>query len=329
MILAGDIGGTNTRLAFFTVEENRLISVIEETFPSRIHSGLAEIVEQFLSAHKLSPAIACFGIAGPVKNGRGETTNLPWIVDARLLINELRIPTVLLINDLEATAYGVTILEPTELAVLNTGAPDAVGNAAVIAAGTGLGEAGLYWDGQRYHPFATEGGHTDFAPRSPLELELLRFLLAKFERVSYERVLSGPGLVNIYQFLRETGRGDEPAWLAEELRLHDPAAVITQAALAERSALCTQALDLFVSIYGAEAGNLALKMMATGGVFIGGGIAPKILPKLMTPTFMQAFLTKGRMRPVLEATPVRVILHGQTALWGAARCAVLHASGQA
>jgi glucokinase len=310
MILAGDIGGTHTRLAFFTVEGNRLISVSEETFPSRIHSGLAEIVKQFLSTHKLSCSIACFGIAGPVKNGRGETTNLPWIVDAGLLTDELDIPTVLLINDLEATAYGVTILEPSDWTVINVGAPDAAGNAAVIAAGTGLGEAGLYWNGQSYRPFATEGGHVDFAPR-------------------YERVLSGPGLVNIYQFLRETGRGDEPAWLAEELRLHDPAAVITQAALAERSTLCTQALELFVSIYGAEAGNLALKMMATGGVFIGGGIAPKILPKLMTPTFLQAFLTKGRMQPLLEAIPVRVILHGQTALLGAARCATLHASRQA
>jgi glucokinase len=329
MILAGDIGGTHTRLAFFTVEGNRLISVSEETFPSRIHSGLAEIVKQFLSTHKLSCSIACFGIAGPVKNGRGETTNLPWIVDAGLLTDELDIPTVLLINDLEATAYGVTILEPSDWTVINVGAPDAAGNAAVIAAGTGLGEAGLYWNGQSYRPFATEGGHVDFAPRSPLELELLHFLLTKFNRVSYERVLSGPGLVNIYQFLRETGRGDEPAWLAEELRLHDPAAVITQAALAERSTLCTQALELFVSIYGAEAGNLALKMMATGGVFIGGGIAPKILPKLMTPTFLQAFLTKGRMQPLLEAIPVRVILHGQTALLGAARCATLHASRQA
>lgn len=326
MILAGDIGGTHTRLAFFPKERSRLISVTEETFPSRVHNGLAEIAQRFLSAHKLSPTIACFGIAGPVKNGRVETTNLPWIVDARLLSSELDIPTVLVINDLEASAYGVTVLKPTEWEVLNTGAPNAVGNAAVIAAGTGLGEAGLYWNGQSYRPFATEGGHTDFAPRSPLELELLRFLLAKFDRVSYERVLSGPGLVNIYQFLRETGRGDEPAWLAEELRIHDPAAVITQAALAERSALCEQALDLFVSIYGAEAGNLTLKMMATGGIFIGGGIAPKILPKLMTPTFMQAFLTKGRMRPVLEATPVRVILHSQTALLGAARCAMLHVS---
>lgn len=328
MILAGDIGGTNTRLAFFIVEGSRLTSVFEETFPSRMHSGLGEIAKQFLSAHNLSPSIACFGIAGPVKNGRVETTNLPWLVDAQLLTNELHIPTVLLINDLEATAYGVTILDSTEWVVLNAGVPDAVGNAAVIAAGTGLGEAGLYWNGQSYRPFATEGGHTDFAPRSQLECELLNFLLGKFEHVSYERVLSGPGLVNIYQFLRETGRGDEPAWLAEELRLHDPAAVITQATLAERSALCVQALDLFVSIYGAEAGNLTLKMMATGGVFVGGGIAPKILPKLMTPTFMQAFFAKGRMRPVLEATPVRVILYDQTALLGAARCAVLHASGQ-
>lgn len=227
MILAGDIGGTNTRLAFFIVEGSRLTSVFEETFPSRMHRGLDEIAKQFLSAHNLSPSIACFGIAGPVKNGRGETTNLPWLVDARFLTNELHIPTVLLINDLEATAYGVTILDPTEWVVLNAGVPDAVGNAAVIAAGTGLGEAGLYWNGQRYRPFATEGGHTDFAPRSQLESELLNFLLGRFEHVSYERVLSGPGLVNIYQFLLETGRGDEPAWLAEELRLNDPAAVIT------------------------------------------------------------------------------------------------------
>jgi glucokinase len=326
MILAGDIGGTHTRIAFFPEEGNHFASAIVETFSSRAYGGLTEIVKQFLSTRKLSPAIACFGIAGPVKNGRCEATNLPWIVDTRLLADELNIPTVLLINDLEATAYGVTILEPSDWTVLNVGASDAAGNAAIIAAGTGLGEAGLYWNGQSYHPFATEGGHVDFAPRSPLELELLNFLLTKFSRVSYERVLSGPGLVNIYQFLRETGRGDEPAWLTEELRAHDPAAVIAQAALAERSTLCTQALDLFVSIYGAEAGNLTLKMMATGGVFIGGGIAPKILPKLMTPTFMQAFLTKGRMSPLLEATPVRVILHKQTALLGAARCARLHTS---
>jgi glucokinase len=324
MILAGDIGGTHTRFAFFTAEGNRLISVIEETFPSRRHSGLGEIVEQFLPLHKLLCSTACFGIAGPVKHSRVETTNLPWIVDAQPLMRELHIPTVLLINDLEATAYGATTLAPTEWTVLNAGAPEAVGNAAVIAAGTGLGEAGFYWDGRLYRPFATEGGHTDFAPRTAVEIELLRFLLTQFEQVSYERVLSGPGLVNIYQFLRETGRGKEPAWLTEELRLHDPAAVITQTALAGRCALCKQALDLFVSLYGAEAGNLALKVMATGGLFIGGGIAPKILPKRTTPTFMSAFVAKGRMQPVVGAIPVRVILNDRTALFGAARCAMLH-----
>lgn len=328
MILAGDIGGTHTRLAFFTTEGHRLIPVIEETFSSRAHSGLSEVVSHFLAAHKLSVSTACFGMAGPVKNGRGETTNLPWVVDTRLLASDLGIHTVLLINDLEATAYGIATLEPTQWRVLNAGAPDAAGNAAVIAAGTGLGEAGLYWNGEYHRPFATEGGHTDFAPRSALELDLLQYLLARFDHVSYERVLSGPGLVNIYQFLRETGRGDEPTWLTEELRRDDPAAVITQAALVGRSALCVQALELFVSIYGAEAGNLALKVMATGGVFIGGGIAPKILPQLATPTFMQAFVAKGRMQPVLEAMAVRVILHEQTALFGAARCAVLHAPGQ-
>lgn len=322
MILAGDIGGTHTRLAFFTVAGDHLTAVVEETFPSRAHGGLAEIAASFLAVHQLLPTAACFGIAGPVKNGRCEATNLPWVVDASELAQTLRIPTVSVINDLEANAYGIATLTPMDFLTLNAGASDATGNAAVIAAGTGLGEAGLYWDGATHRPFATEGGHTDFAPRTSLEMELLHFLLTKFSRVSYERVLSGPGLVNIYQFLRDTGRSQEPTWLTEELQAPDPAAVITHAALTGRNALCEQALDLFVSLYGAEAGNLALKVMATGGVFIGGGIAPKIISKLTAPTFMEAFVTKGRMRPLLEAMPVRVILNEQTALFGAARCAI-------
>ena len=323
MILAGDIGGTHTRLAFCTQAADQLTVAVEETFPSRAYGGLAEIAASFLAAHQLLPTTACFGIAGPVKHGRCEATNLPWVVDASELAQTLRIPTVLLINDLEANAYGIAALAPTDFLVLNTGALDANGNAAVIAAGTGLGEAGLYWDGAVHRPFATEGGHTDFAPRTSLEIELLNFLLTKLARVSYERVLSGPGLVNIYQFLRDTRRSQEPAWLAEELRTQDPAAVITQAALSGRNVLCKQALDLFVSLYGAEAGNLALKIMATGGVFIGGGIAPKISSTLTTPTFMEAFTNKGRMRPLLEAMPVRVILNDRAALFGAARCAIL------
>jgi glucokinase len=326
MIIAGDIGGTHTRLAFFTVEGERLKCVAEETFPSRAHRGLAEIVSQFLSKRSVTISSACFGIAGPIKNGRCEATNLPWVVDARQLADTFGLPVVFLINDLEANAYGIATLAPTDYLVLNAGALDARGNAAVIAAGTGLGEAGLYWDGKVHHPFATEGGHVDFAPRTPLETELLHFLLRKHTRVSYERVLSGPGLFTLYQFLRETKRGEEPAWLTAELQQQNPAATITQAALAGRSALCEQALDLFVSLYGAEAGNLALKVMATAGVFIGGGIAPKIVQKLSTPLFMDAFRAKGRMQPVLEAIPVRVILNDQTALFGAARYAMLQTS---
>jgi len=325
MILAGDIGGTKTRLALFTAAEERLESCVEETFPSREHGGLDEIVRAFVSQQQVSVTHAGFGVAGPVKHSRSETTNLPWVVDARQLAGQLGIASVVLINDLEANAYGVAALEAKDFVILSHGAPDAEGNAAIIAAGTGLGEAGLYWDGAQHHPFACEGGHTDFAPRNELEIELLRYLLTRFTRVSYERVLSGPGLYNIYQFLRDTGRGKEPVWLTEELHEQDPAATISQAALTDRSALCVQALDLFVSLYGAEAGNLALKVMATGGLYVGGGIAPKILQKLQDSTFVQAFLTKGRMQPLLEAMPVRVILNDKTALLGAARCALLRA----
>ena len=325
MILAGDIGGTKTRLALFTATGERLESIVEETFPSREHSGLDEIVRAFVSQQQMSVTHAGFGVAGPVKHSRSETTNLPWVVDARQLAGQLGIASVVLINDLEANAYGVAALEAKDFVILSHGAPDAEGNAAIIAAGTGLGEAGLYWDGAQHHPFACEGGHTDFAPRNELEIELLRYLLTRFTRVSYERVLSGPGLYNIYQFLRDTGRGKEPVWLTEELREQDPAATISQAALTDRSALCVQALDLFVSLYGAEAGNLALKVMATGGLYVGGGIAPKILQKLQDSTFVQAFITKGRMQPLLEAMPVRVILNDKTALLGAARCALLRA----
>ncbi len=323
MILAGDIGGTKTRLAFFTVEGERLQSLVEETFPSRQYGGLDDIVRVFMSQQQVSVTHAGFGIAGPVKHGRCETTNLPWVVDARQLASQLGIASVALINDLEANAYGVAVLAAKDFVVLNQGAPDAGGNAAIIAAGTGLGEAGFYWDSVRHHPFACEGGHADFAPRNELETELLRYLLTRFAHVSYERVLSGPGLYNLYQFLRDTGRGTEPPWLTEELHQQDPAATISQAALSGRCALCVQALDLFVSLYGAEAGNLALKVMATGGLYVGGGIAPKIMQKLQDSTFMQAFTAKGRMQPLLEAMPVRVILNDKTALLGAARCARL------
>jgi glucokinase len=322
VILAGDIGGTNTRLALFRWEDERLKVAEEATFRSRDYGSLDEIAIKFISSRKLSIERASFGIAGPIKNGRCEATNLAWIVDSRQLAEKLAIEWVALINDLEANAYGITMLEANDFVVLNQGAPDAAGNAAIISAGTGLGEAGLFWDGKQHRPFACEGGHTDLAPRNELEMELLRYLLAKFRRVSYERAVSGPGLVNIYDFLRDTGRGQESPRLAEEMRRQNPAAVISKAAMDGTCPLSVQALDLFVSLYGAEAGNLALKIMSTGGVFVGGGIAPKILPKLTGPLFMEAFTTKGRMSPLLKAMPVRIIVNEKTALLGAARCAL-------
>jgi len=292
--------------------------VVEQTFSSRAHKSLNEIVDAFLREHQLPVERACFGVAGPVRAGTSKTSNLPWVVDASELAALFGIDSVGLINDVEANAYGLAGLKSKDFVLLNEGAPDAEGNAAIISAGTGLGEAGLHFEGTRRRPFASEGGHADFAPRDELQIELLRYLLEQFGHVSYERVLSGPGLLNIYKFLRYTGRGEEPAWLADELARHDPAAVITQVALTGKSDLCGQALDLFVSIYGAEAGNLALKVKATGGVFLGGGIAPKIIVKLKSASFMQAFAAKGRMQPLLEAIPVRVIMNDSAALVGAA-----------
>jgi len=300
--------------------------VAERTYRSREHHGLREIVSQFIAEHRLIIEYASFGIAGPVINGRVKTSNLPWVVDAREIAQDLGLDTTGLLNDLEANAYGIDALTAGDLAVLNEGAPDAVGNVAVISAGTGLGEAGLYWDGRHHRPFATEGGHADFAPRDETEIELLRYLLRFHEHVSYERVLSGPGLQNIYAFLRDTGRAVEKAAVVEQMGSADPAAVICAAALDGSCALSARSLELFVSIYGAAAGNLALKVMATGGVYIGGGIAPKILEKLQTGQFMDAFTAKGRFKPLCAAIPVRVVLNPGTALLGAARYAALQAS---
>ena len=320
MILAGDIGGTNTRLALLEMEDKWPRVIVEQTFPSREHKSLDEIVRQFLGEHGLTIKRACFGVAGPIRNRRSKPSNLPWVVDADQLATLFGFDAVTLVNDLEANAFGLVALEAKDFAVLNEGAPESEGNTAIISAGTGLGEAGLHFEGKMRRPFASEGGHADFAPRNELEIELLRYLIPQFHHVSYERVLSGPGLLNIYTFLRDTGRGEEAAWLADEMQEADPSAVITRAALEGKSELCMRALDLFVSIYGAEAGNLALKVNATGGVFLGGGIAPRIIDKLKSPAFMEAFTAKGRMRPLLEAVPVRVILNDMTALVGAALC---------
>lgn len=318
MILAGDIGGTSTRLALFDVAGGAQRTVARERYPSRNYTGLAEIVHAFTSAHQCELDAACFGIAGPVRQGRVETPNLPWVIEAASLATQLRLPRVTLLNDLEANAWGVFTLEDADFATLSAGVPAADGNAAIISAGTGLGEAGYYWDGSRLHPFASEGGHADFAPHDELTVELYRWLHRRYGHVSWERVVSGPGLVNIYTFLRDVKHITEPTVLTDAISSNDPAAAISKAALDETSELAVAALDLFVALYGAEAGNLALKMKATRGVWLGGGIAPKILARLTRPGFLEAFRDKGRFHAFLEAIPVRVILNDETALRGAA-----------
>jgi len=288
-------------------------------------------VLRFVAEVGVHPTIASFGIAGPVRNGRVEASNLPWVIEASRLAKELQLDSVSLINDLEAQAWGIQCLGPSDTVTLNQALPNSssmqnvAGNQAVVAAGTGLGEAGLIWDGERHHIFACEGGHGDFAPRNELEIDLLRYLLTRFGHVSYERIVSGPGLVNVYLFLKDTHRGEEPQWLRDEIAAGDPGAAISKAAVSGKASLAEQALDLWISIYGAEAGNMALKVLASGGIFLAGGIAPKILQKLSGPLFMEAFISKGRMQALLEGIPVRVITNEKNGLVGAACYGARHA----
>ena len=323
MILAGDIGGTNARLAYFQPQNGHLQLVSERIFPSREHKEFGEIVTRFVDDSGTHPEAACFGIAGPVRNGRVETSNLPWVIEQSRLAKQIHLSSTWLINDLEANAWGIGALASADLVPLNQGSAEAVGNQAVIAPGTGLGEAGLFWDGVRHEVFACEGGHTDFAPQDELQIELLRFLKARFGHVSYERILSGPGLVNGYEFLRDAKKGNESPDLADAMKNGDAAAAVSRAAMAGNDPLAEQALDLWIRVYGAEASNLALKAMSTGGLFLGGGISPKILPKLQGPLFMEAFLDKGRMRPLVESMPVHVVTNDKAGLLGAARCAAV------
>jgi glucokinase len=321
MILAGDIGATKTNLGFFKFEDGQLKTLLKEQLTNKNYSSFNEIVSNFVQSNNLEVTAACFGVAGPIRNERGEMTNLPWVIDKQELVHLLKIKNVWVINDLEANAYGISALTPDDFYTLNPGNPDQQGNAAVIAAGTGLGEAGLYWDGKRHHPFACEGGHVDFAPQNDLEIDLLKYLLKKFSHVSYEWIISGVGVYNIYQFLRDSGYEKEAPWFKKELSQKDAGVVITQAALKQRCPLCIKTMDMFASIYGAEAGNLALKMLALKGLYIGGGIAPKILSLIQQGSFMKAFLAKGRLKPIIETIPVKVILTDRTALLGAAVCA--------
>ncbi|HST53676.1 MAG TPA: glucokinase [Pyrinomonadaceae bacterium] len=325
MIIAGDIGGTKTNVALFEAEQEDLVRVVAvQSFPSGSYGSLDAILREFIAAHRPENLThACFGIAGPVVDGRVETSNLAWHVSGEKLAETLGIKSVGLVNDLEATAYGIEALRPEQLYTLNEGDGSRAGHRALIAAGTGLGMAGIFFDGQRFHPMPSEGGHVDFAPRNEEEFRMLVYLREKLGgRVSYERVLSGMGLFNIYSFLRDTGYADEPAWLAEEIASGDKSAAVSRAGLSGKCDLAVKSLDIFVELYGAMAGNLALLFKAVGGLYIGGGIAPKIIEKMKDGTFMQNYSDKGRMSGLVNSIPVRVILDDKTALYGAARYAL-------
>lgn len=322
LFLAGDIGGTKTRLALVEVNGTQVVIRRETSYASQRYAAFESLLGEFLSSGE-SVSDAAFGIAGPVLGGVAQATNLPWRIDATTLRQRFGFARCNLLNDLEATAYGLPALGEADLLTLQAGTPDVLGNAAVIAAGTGLGEAGLYWDGQSHRPFATEGGHTSFSPRNALECALLNHLQQRHhqhirEHVSWERVVSGMGLLDLYAFLLNYRHAATPSWLAEQMRDTDKAAAISAAALAGSDAICVETMQVFVSLYGAEAGNLALKVMSRGGLYVGGGIAPKILLLLQTGSFLAAFLDKGRMQPLLAAMPVKVILNDRAALYGPA-----------
>jgi len=317
-VLSGDIGGTKTRLAIIVVDGPRFRTEREQSYASRDYFLFEDLLGDFMRGADV-PGRAALGIAGPVQGGVAQTTNLPWRIDADVLQEKFGFGKCELLNDLEATASSLPALGADDLLTLQEGAPKgAEGNAAVIAAGTGLGEAGLFWDGERHHPFATEGGHASFSPSDDREVALLRHLQQRHAHVSWERIVSGPGLVSLHEFLCLHKSEDIPDWLQHEMHQGDAAAAIANAALSGRDEFCVETLDWFAHLYGAEAGNLALKVMSRGGLYLGGGIAPKILPCLQKGAFLDAFYNKGRMRPLLEAMPVKVILNDRAALYGAA-----------
>ena len=320
MILAGDVGGTKVHLALYDFNQGALVHLKDERFPAQDYEGLESIVRKFLgTCPQGNITAACFGVPGPVRQGRLKLTNLPWILDSVQLSSALDIPHLFLINDLEANGYGVAELKPNQIHTLNEGDRGAVGNRALVSAGTGLGEGVMAWDGRRHIPMASEGGHCDFAARNPLEVEMLQYLMRKLGgRVSFERVVSGLGIHNIYTFLRDVKKMHESPELRGRLQHEDPNAVIGELGDSGKDELCAKTLEVFVSAYGAEAGNMALKVLAVGGIYIGGGIAPKILKTMRSGTFMQAFTDKGRLSDLLIKTPVHIILESRCALMGAA-----------
>ncbi len=316
MLLAGDVGGTKTFVGLFERAATRPVTVDIKTFSTQQYASLGDIIDAYLVGLPAVPRLdaACFGVAGPVIEGTATLTNVPWQISAADVVQRFGVRHVGLLNDLESMAYSVAVLEPDELAIIQRGVPRIAANAAVIAAGTGLGEAFLHWIDGRFYPAPSEGGHADFAPHTERQIALLRMLTQEFGRAEWEHVISGPGLVNVHRFTH----GVTPCRAADLLRVEpDVAAAISASALEGRCDACVEALQIFVQVYGAEAGNLALRSVA-GAVFLGGGIAPKILPALQDGSFVRAFTAKGPMRDLLAAVPVHVILNPQAGLIGAA-----------
>ena len=318
-VLAADIGGTKTAVGLFSVSGKELQPIKENTYPSNEHPSFQAVLKRFLSDHQLPhPDRLSIGVAGPVLDGKVQVTNLPWVLDREQLIADTGVKEVSLINDLEATAYGLAGLNKEYMATIHPGHEQASGNIAVLAPGTGLGEAGLYWDGQGYRPFATEGGHCHFSPRNALDVELYQHLSERHQTVSWEHVISGRGIYRIYRFLRDIKGYKEPAWLTEKLSQDDPAAVISHTAMRELNDTCIETMKLFVGYIATEASNLVLKLKATGGLLLGGGISPKIFPLLKTDLFYEQFVHSHRMQDLLKEVPISVILNSHTALLGAA-----------
>ena len=332
MILAGDVGGTKVHLGLYSFVGGGLVQQREEKFPAVEYACLEDVVNAFLAKGpepRDGIIASCFGCPGPVRDGRLKLTNLPWTLDARDLQRSIGIEHIFLINDLEANGYGIPELGNDQICTLRPGDPSGVGHRGLISAGTGLGECVLVWDAKvrRHTPLPSEGGHVDFAPRNDREIALLNYLHATLKgRVSFERVVSGIGIRNIYAFLRDDQKMEEPAWLRDRMAKEDPNAVIGTCAEDGSSEICAETLRIFTAAFGAKAGNLALTLLATGGIYLGGGIAPKILKTMQAGGFMDAFLDKGRLRPVLEAVPVRIILDDTCALLGAAAFAEARAA---
>ncbi|MEO6911284.1 MAG: glucokinase [Edaphobacter sp.] len=334
MILAGDVGGTKVHLALYKFEGGKLRSIRDQKFPAREFATLNAVVEKFLTSedgtgedlrHQI--AAACFGCPGPVRGGRIKLTNLPWTLDAHDLSKSLDIEHLFLINDLEANGHGIPELAPEKICTLHPADVTSVGHRGLVSAGTGLGEALLIWDGKQHRPIPSEGGHCDFAPRTDRDIALLKYLQCKFNgRVSFERVVSGLGIKNIYAYLLEVEKLDEPQWLRDRFAAEDPNAVISQCAEDGSSLICFETMKIFSAAYGAEAGNVALKVLAMGGIYLGGGIAPKIVKTLQNGAFTEAFLDKGRLSSLLRSIPVRIILDDTCALLGAAAYAEARAS---